>query len=397
MKTTATTLFTLALATVTIGVPLATNPYAPVTGQCEANAESAVTTVNITDLLEQESEWLVGRKNVTDTAWEAYITNLGLVDLDTAAVAGGAPRIALAASGGGLRAMLSGAGVFTAFDAQVPASIETKTGGILQMSTYMGGLSGGSWLVSSLLANEMPPVNEWAKTYININTTVFYPGTNDIEAVANYKRFFTQINAKEAAGFDTNLVDLWAKGMAYQILNKIPSYGNDMLLSDFQTEGPFSSFEAPFPILVAASFRPGNSAFDYGDVFDWNPYHAGSYSPNISAFIELSIVGTSYNNEELASNDGCVTRFDNLQYTFATSSAAFALPDLSRTKTAVINQVLPDILNLTVTPEGAENFTVTRMPSFITDMEGPKPYFSELPDFYLGDGGLASSGFTRKN
>lgn len=57
-----------------------------------------------------------------------------------------------------MRASLYGAGVAWAFDGTDGASVAAGTGGILQISSYMTGLSGGSWMISSLAANSMPPV-----------------------------------------------------------------------------------------------------------------------------------------------------------------------------------------------------------------------------------------------
>lgn len=56
------------------------------------------------------------------------------------------PNIGIATSGGGWRALMSGAGVIEAFDSRTSKS---KLGGLLQSATYLAGLSGGGWLVST--------------------------------------------------------------------------------------------------------------------------------------------------------------------------------------------------------------------------------------------------------
>lgn len=63
------------------------------------------------------------------------------------------PNIGLAFSGGGYRAMISGGGGLTATDGRSTESSYAGTAGIGDIVSYMAGLSGGSWMVGSYLAN----------------------------------------------------------------------------------------------------------------------------------------------------------------------------------------------------------------------------------------------------
>lgn len=54
------------------------------------------------------------------------------------------PRIAIAISGGGFRAMLHGSGGLSSLDSRDKSAL----GGLLQGSTYMAGISGGSWAIT---------------------------------------------------------------------------------------------------------------------------------------------------------------------------------------------------------------------------------------------------------
>ena len=75
------------------------------------------------------------------------------------------PNIALAFSGGGYRAMLNGAGALAAFDNRTAQSTSSgHIGGLLQASTYIAGLSGGSWLVGSVYINNFSSVEQLAST-----------------------------------------------------------------------------------------------------------------------------------------------------------------------------------------------------------------------------------------
>ena len=96
---------------------------------------------------------LLGRLNITGFDASAYITNNAQ---NTSAL----PNIAIAFSGGGYRAMLNGAGALQAFDGrEAEGTVPGHLGGLLQASTYVAGLSGGSWLVGSIFVRN--PQKAW--------------------------------------------------------------------------------------------------------------------------------------------------------------------------------------------------------------------------------------------
>lgn len=93
--------------------------------------------------------------------WQAYLTNAGLTQLDQTAffkkakasggVAGSTlPNVGIAVSGGGLRALLVGAGVLNGLDARNSAAVQAKTGGFAELANYGVGLSGYATLTASL-------------------------------------------------------------------------------------------------------------------------------------------------------------------------------------------------------------------------------------------------------
>ncbi|RCK65731.1 putative meiotic phospholipase SPO1 [Candida viswanathii] len=67
-------------------------------------------------------------------------------------------RIAIAVSGGGFRSMLIGSGVLLAFDDRYPQTVSPLSG-LLQSTSYIAGISGGSWLVMSNFINDFEPVH----------------------------------------------------------------------------------------------------------------------------------------------------------------------------------------------------------------------------------------------
>ena len=95
---------------------------------------------------------LLGRLNISGFDAESYINK-------NAKNASALPNIAIAFSGGGYRACMSGGGGFQAFDSrEVNSTGAGHLGGLLQSSTYVAGLSGGGWLVGSIFVNNFTTI-----------------------------------------------------------------------------------------------------------------------------------------------------------------------------------------------------------------------------------------------
>ncbi|EXA29887.1 lysophospholipase [Fusarium oxysporum f. sp. conglutinans race 2 54008] len=95
--------------------------------------------------------WLELRGNNTISALKDVHTRAKIGDIDTNAYANGIvrngsalPRIGIAISSGGYRAMMNGAGAIAAFDNRTMGSTdEGHLGGILQATTYLNGPAWG--------------------------------------------------------------------------------------------------------------------------------------------------------------------------------------------------------------------------------------------------------------
>lgn len=119
-----------------------------------------------TRLSQQEKDWVVTRRNETIEPIRDLLSRIAIPGFDSATYlqnaekdATAVPNIGLAFSGGGYRAMLSGAGAFAAFDSRSDGSdAKGNLGGLLQSSTYISGLSGGGWLVGSIYTNNFTTV-----------------------------------------------------------------------------------------------------------------------------------------------------------------------------------------------------------------------------------------------
>jgi lysophospholipase len=141
------------------------------------------------------------------------------------------PTIGIAISGGGYRALLTGAGAIAAFDDRTTGSKEPgHVGGLLQSSTYVSGLSGGGWLVGSLFVNNFTSVQDilageaagdtsmwnFQRSMLEGPKTSRIPGLSLIEY---WKTIYDQVMSKVDAGFNSSLTDYWARGLSFQMIN----------------------------------------------------------------------------------------------------------------------------------------------------------------------------------
>jgi lysophospholipase len=121
-------------------IPIHAHNYGPIKTDCPSD----IVWLRPADSLgPDEQEYITKRSGHLATAWQAQTERVGL------AAPPRTPVVAMALSGGGYRAMLSGSGM--AFSP--PGTEEGDVGDILGLSTYVSGLSGGSWAVTSYYAN----------------------------------------------------------------------------------------------------------------------------------------------------------------------------------------------------------------------------------------------------
>jgi hypothetical protein len=134
------------------------NVQTPVSCRCSSSCVQAASL----GLFSEEKTWLATRTAAATQAMSTYFTSAwgkDNIQYNLSELLEVVPRIGLAFSGGGYRAMLGGAGVMQAFD-------DTKNGGvagvagILSSSLYISGLSGGGWLVGLWALNSFAPVQD---------------------------------------------------------------------------------------------------------------------------------------------------------------------------------------------------------------------------------------------
>ena len=242
------------------------------------------------------------------------------------------PNIGLAFSGGGWRALQSGAGVLKAFDSRTDNSTASgQLGGLLQSSTYIAGLSGGSWLVGSIYINNFTTVGALeADTTGSVwqfdNSVLEGPdegGIQILNTAGYYSDLYDSVTGKEDAGFNISLTDVWGRALSFQLINATdggPSYtwSSIALMPDFQDANQ------PFPLIVSDGRAPGERLISLNSTnYEFSPFEMGTWDPTTFGFVPLQYVGTNFTDGEVVNDDRCVVGFDNAGFIMGTSSSLF--------------------------------------------------------------------------
>lgn len=94
----------------------------------------------------QETEYINQRlSSVIDDAWDAWLGDGSQMGYNVSAFQGNYSKVGMAIPGGGLRAALYGAGTMSGLDARNESAKAAGTGGLLQVTSYITGLSGTHW------------------------------------------------------------------------------------------------------------------------------------------------------------------------------------------------------------------------------------------------------------
>lgn len=319
--------------------PDAPNGYTPTRENCPSVRP---TLRNGRSLSPNETAWLETRRNNTVSAMRDLLGRLNITGFDSNSYIDDArnnvsalPNIGIAASGGGWRALLNGAGAVAAFDSRTPNSTNTgHIGGLLQSSTYLAGLSGGGWLVSSLYGNNWTSIQDIIDTnpdqsgsFFNFDNGILEgPDQGDIQVLSTaqyYSTIYDQVNGKSNAGFDTSITDYWGRALSFNLLNA-SNGGPAYTFSSIADDEYFTRGEAPMPLLVADGRNPGEILIASNTTnYEFNPWEMGSYDPTVFGFVPLRYVGSNFSAGELPSNESCVRGFDSLSFVFGTSSSLF--------------------------------------------------------------------------
>ena len=135
------------------------------------------------------------------------------------------PLLAISNSGGGYRSAIFGAGVMTALDGRNTTSVKIGTGGLLQVATYMAGVSGSAWLVGSLAESNFPAFPDlifgsppgsggWLA-----QLDLIQPSSDPEINLEFVKTLIGEVSGKFLSGFPVTITDIWARTLSRHFVN----------------------------------------------------------------------------------------------------------------------------------------------------------------------------------
>ncbi len=313
---------------VTVPFTLAWSPtdsYAPGVVDCPSNGTLVRSSSGLSS---KEKAWVAKRHNVTDIAMLDYFSRANLTDFDYETFLSNVSlNIGMSFSGGGLRAMLCGAGQFSALDNRTTNSTTSGLGGIVQASTYITGLSGGNWFVGTLVMNNWTSVQEILEPdsgIWNLEHQLYNPGgLNVIKTAAFWDQISDDIDDKRDAGFNVSLTDPWGRMLAQHFFDMSVEETAAYTWSTIQEMDAFTNYDMPFPIMVADGRSPDTTIINLNStVFEISPFELGTWDPSLEAFTNVKYLGTNVTKGESV-NGSCIAGFDNAGFILGTSSTLF--------------------------------------------------------------------------
>ncbi|CCM03811.1 uncharacterized protein FIBRA_05960 [Fibroporia radiculosa] len=299
-----------------------------------------------------EVEYIISRQKIVQTSLRSWLGNSmstvysGNFDALSAA---DMPNVGLSLSGGDLRAALFNVAALHAFDSRNETSVAMGLGGLLQSSTYITALSGGSYISTSLIFNEFPTLTHlvFGNDTAGISgwqllEDIFQPGPSGQYEQAFFAHLLEDLGAKRSAGdFPVTFCDLWGRALAYHFLpgtEDTASFASNTTAGNHAAAISYSSMTQleswknhtyPFPIVLIDVNSPNAQGEPFGDtgvlpltsvVYELTPYEFGSYEPQLAAFAPLPYLGSTFSG---GTAQKCVNSFDNAGLLIGTSSCDF--------------------------------------------------------------------------
>ncbi|XP_023566984.1 cytosolic phospholipase A2 zeta [Octodon degus] len=223
------------------------------------------------DLCDGEQEFLDKRKAVVAKALQKVL------GLSEAPHCGQVPVVAVLGSGGGTRAMTSLYGSL--------AGLQDL--GLLDVVTYLSGVSGSTWCISTLYKDPawshmalQGPI-AWARARV-CSTKMGAVSTEQLQYYAQ------ELGARErdSSGHSMSLIDLWGLLIEY-FLNQEE---NPAKLSDQQEA--VSQGQNPYPIYAGINVRTNMNGEDFAEWCEFTPHEVGF--PKYGAYVPTELFGSEF-------------------------------------------------------------------------------------------------------
>ncbi|CAA7263207.1 unnamed protein product [Cyclocybe aegerita] len=290
--------------------------------------------------------------NVLPNAWKDWLGDGSGIGYDLSTFSPATyPKIGIAVPGGGLRAAQYGAGCLLGLDARNATAKAAGTGGLLQVASYLSGLSALDELSRRVLADRLLILQQLAQdrrprfrrrqdlSGWMLDLSFVTPDGVDLLSDRNqafYGSILYGIIAKADRGVDTSLTDPWSRMISYHFLNQTTrenffsndtGHGSGQLWSRIPQIPAYQSRSVPFPIVVADS-RPVGSNLTAtlplnSVVYEITPLEFASFDPFLSTGMNLSYAGTHLSNGRSINGTACVTGLDQAGFVMGTSASLF--------------------------------------------------------------------------
>ncbi|KAL8278873.1 hypothetical protein RQP46_008744 [Phenoliferia psychrophenolica] len=261
------------------------------------------------------------------------------------------PRISIAVSGGGYSSnvapLLRESLVLGVQDGKLTVAAE--------LADYISGLSGGGWLVGSLMLHDMPTLFDlvlggggqqgW---HLELDLVTPDPDYLALDEAGDNKdgTYLDDITNDWAfklnTSYPSSFVDIYGRALSYHLFpgttldNFYAATGEDhaagLLWSDIQKTTTFSSYESPLPLVVSTSRvnfteqersqtgSPPSPIPQSNTQFEFTPFTFGSFDPTLMAHIPVEFAGSYANNGTVTS---CWEGVQNAGFVVGTSAALF--------------------------------------------------------------------------
>lgn len=276
---------------------------------------------------QEEFSWISGRQVKTHENLIQFLDDLNMTDYSNITFADylgelnqSTINIGLSFSGGGFRALLTGAGELSALDSR--SMNASALSGLLDSSAYISGLSGGSIMLSTLINQNWTSVDE----IIYGNSTLWnMTGSPFPSSIPEFQKLLSEVQPKKLNGYEISLVDIFGRILSrYMFEEEQDKYGLNSLWSDIQYSEPFVNYDMPFPMILTTGGGSLNTTYYSSNVFEINPFEFGSWSPYVGGFIPMEILGSLFNNGIPENVTSCTFDFDNVGFLVGSSSNILA-------------------------------------------------------------------------
>ncbi|EKM80903.1 hypothetical protein AGABI1DRAFT_37284 [Agaricus bisporus var. burnettii JB137-S8] len=265
----------------------------------------------------QEEEYLKKRaEQVLPQAWNDWLGNGSRMGYDLSDHNISWPKIGLALPGGGLRAALFAAGSLSGLDARNETAKNAGTGGLLQVASYISGLSG------SMYFNDFPTLHDLV---LGIGDNLGGWALDFDFATPDGPNLFSTQNQ---AWFGSLLWSVRSKAdKGINFFTNDTAHGAGQLWSKTSQIPSVQQFKTPFPIIVADARPVGSNLTTTLDlqatVYEITPVEFASFDPSLSAGMNMTYAGTHLSNGFPDNGTACVTGFDQVGFMMGTSASLF--------------------------------------------------------------------------